>query len=110
MARLYQLAARVAALTGYRSLGAGGHTEAFPAAAPGGPNDPFAFEEKLADDFATRADAAEKLKVAITALRNTLTSEQQDILASTELLPGPPPGPWMEGIPSERQPGPEQQR
>jgi hypothetical protein len=95
---------------GDRSLSAAGHTEAPPEAASGGPNDPFAFEEKLAEDFATRAAVAEKLKVAITALRNTLTSEQQDILASTELLPGPPPGSWMKGTLSERQPGPEQQR
>lgn len=95
---------------GDRSLGAAGHGEPLLEAASGGPNDLFAFEEKLAEDFAVRAAAAEKLKVAIAALRTTLTFEQQDILASTELLPGPPPGPWMKGIPSKRQPGPEQQR
>lgn len=93
-----------------RSPGSHSLGETFPAAAPDGPNDPFAFEERLAEDFATRAAVAEKLKVAITALRTTLTSEQQDILASTELLPGPPPGSWMKGTPSERQPDPEQQR
>ena len=93
-----------------RSLGTAHHTEALPEAASGRPNDPFAFEERLAEDFAMRAAVAEELKVAIAALRTTLTSEQQEILASTELLPGPPPGPWMEDIPSERQPGPEQQR
>ena len=43
---------------------------------------PFAREEALADDVAKRAEAAQKLKSAIVALRTTLTPEQQAILAS----------------------------
>ena len=59
-----------------------------------GPRDPFAFQERLADDVTTRAAAAAKLKDAISALRTKLTPEQLEILASAEPPHGPPPGPW----------------
>ncbi len=58
-----------------------------------GPRDPFAFQERLADDVTERAVAANKLKDAISALRTKLTPEQLEILASAEPH-GPPPGPW----------------
>ncbi len=58
-----------------------------------GPRDPFAFQERLADDVTERAVAATKLKDAISALRTKLTPEQLEILASAEPH-GPPPGPW----------------
>jgi hypothetical protein len=67
----------------------------------------FALEERLIDDADRRATAAEKLKTAIATLRTTLTAEQQIILASTELLPGPPAHPWTKHLPSE---GPSEPR
>lgn len=73
-------------------------------AGPGGKPDPFAFQEKLADDVANRAVAAGKLKDAIAALRTTLTPEQLDILASADRPHGPPPGPW--GSPPDDAAGP----
>jgi hypothetical protein len=75
-------------------------------AAPDGAKNPFAFEEKLADDFAKRAAAAERLKAAIATLRTTLTPEQLEILASTGRSWGPPLGPWDKGGPSEEAAGP----
>ena len=86
-----------------------GPAAALPQEAPDGPN-AFVLEERLANDFLTRAVAAEKLKTAIAALRITLTPEQQTILASTELLPGPPPGSWTRVMPLEGQPAPAQLR
>ncbi|MBA1144296.1 hypothetical protein [Mesorhizobium neociceri] len=59
-----------------------------------GPRDPFAFQERLADDVTKRGAAAAKLKDAIAALRTKLTPEQLEILASAEPPHGPPPGPW----------------
>lgn len=63
-------------------------------AGPGGKADPFAFQEKLADDVTARAVSAGKLKDAIAALRAKLTPEQLEILASADRPHGPPPGPW----------------
>ncbi|TPI23334.1 hypothetical protein [Mesorhizobium sp. B4-1-1] len=62
--------------------------------ASGAARDPFAFQEKLADDVTTRAASAAKLKDAIAALRSKLTPEQLEILASADRPHGPPPGPW----------------
>lgn len=56
--------------------------------------DPFAFQERLADDLTKRAVSAGKLKDAIAALRTALTPEQLEILASAERPHGPPPGPF----------------
>jgi hypothetical protein len=56
--------------------------------------DPFAFQDRLADDLTKRAASAGKLKYAIAALRTRLTPEQLEILASAERPQGPPPGPW----------------
>ncbi|MDG4874370.1 hypothetical protein P9273_04555 [Mesorhizobium sp. WSM4935] len=56
--------------------------------------DPFAFQEKLADEVTKRAASAAKLKDAITVLRAKLTPEQLEILASADRPHGPPPGPW----------------
>lgn len=56
--------------------------------------DPFAFQDRLADDLTKRAASAGKLKDAIAALRTRLTPEQLEILASAERPQGPPPGPW----------------
>ena len=61
---------------------------------PGVARDPFAFQEKLADDVTARAASAGKLKNAIAVLRTKLTPEQLDILASADRPHGPPPGPW----------------
>ncbi|MER9307036.1 hypothetical protein NKJ06_19550 [Mesorhizobium sp. M0293] len=61
---------------------------------PGGGPDPFAFQEKLADDVTARAVSAGKLKEAIAELRAKLTPEQLELLASAEPPHGPPPGPW----------------
>ncbi|TSE02914.1 hypothetical protein C1D09_028170, partial [Mesorhizobium intechi] len=66
--------------------------------------DPFAFQEKLADDVTQRAVAAGKLKEAIAALRAKLTPEQLEILASAERPHGPPLGPW--GNPPDDAAGP----
>ncbi|TPK97981.1 MULTISPECIES: hypothetical protein [unclassified Mesorhizobium] len=62
--------------------------------APGAARDPFALQEKLADDVTTRAASAAKLKDAIATLRSKLTPEQLEILASADRPHGPPPGPW----------------
>lgn len=70
----------------------------------GGKPDPFAFQEKLADEVTKRAVSAGKLKDAIAALRATLTPEQLEILASADRPHGPPPGPW--GGPPEDAAGP----
>ncbi|MFB9980086.1 hypothetical protein ACFSQQ_20300 [Mesorhizobium kowhaii] len=87
--------------------GLGGHE------GPGGPDakgpeggtpDPFAFQEKLADEVTKRAVSAGKLKDAIAALRAKLTPEQLEILASADRPHGPPPGPW--GGPPEDAAGP----
>ncbi|ESY64018.1 hypothetical protein, partial [Mesorhizobium sp. LNHC232B00] len=56
--------------------------------------DPFAFQEKLADEVTKRAAAAEKLKEAIAVLRAKLTPEQLGILASADRPHGSPPGSW----------------
>ncbi|RWC45518.1 MAG: hypothetical protein EOS28_06075 [Mesorhizobium sp.] len=56
--------------------------------------DPFAFQEKLADDLARRAVSAGKLKDAIATLRAKLTPEQLEILASADRPQGPPLGAW----------------
>ncbi|RJT27786.1 hypothetical protein D3227_35585 [Mesorhizobium waimense] len=58
------------------------------------PRDPFARQERLADDVTMRAVAAAKLKDAIAELRTKLTPEQLEILASADRPHGPPPGPW----------------
>jgi len=75
-----------------------------PDAAPGGKPDPFAFQERLADEVTARAASAAKLKDAIAELRTKLTPEQLEILASAERPHGPPPGPW--GGPPEDAAGP----
>ncbi|MET2829593.1 hypothetical protein [Mesorhizobium shangrilense] len=62
------------------------------AAGPEAKRDPFAFQERLADDVTARAVSAAKLKDAITVLRTTLTPEQLEILASADRPHGPPPG------------------
>ncbi|TGS52932.1 hypothetical protein EN844_33095, partial [Mesorhizobium sp. M3A.F.Ca.ET.201.01.1.1] len=53
---------------------------------PGGPDqakrDPFAFQERLADEVTKRAASAAKLKDAIAVLRSKLTPEQLELLAS----------------------------
>ncbi|RWB56223.1 hypothetical protein [Mesorhizobium sp.] len=68
--------------------------------APGAPDqaqrDPFAFQERLADEVTKRAAPAAKLKDAIAALRGKLTPEQLEILASADRPHGPPPGPWSD--------------
>ncbi|SFP98755.1 hypothetical protein SAMN03159463_05323 [Mesorhizobium sp. NFR06] len=56
--------------------------------------DPFAFQERLADEVTKRAASAAKLKDAIAVLRTRLTPEQLEILASADRPHGPPPGPW----------------
>lgn len=56
--------------------------------------DPFAFQERLADEVTKRAASAAKLKDAIAVLRTKLTPEQLEILASADRPHGPPPGPW----------------
>ncbi|WFP60491.1 hypothetical protein [Mesorhizobium sp. WSM4904] len=75
---------------------------------PGGPDqgqrDPFAFQERLADEVTKRAASAAKLKDAIAVLRTKLTPEQLEILASADRPHGPPPGPW--GNPSDDAAGP----
>ncbi|MGO1079526.1 hypothetical protein [Inquilinus sp. CA228] len=48
---------------------------------PPGPKDPFDREQKLAEEFARRGQAAERLTAAIAALRTTLTPAQLDRLA-----------------------------
>lgn len=68
------------------------------------PQDPFAFQEKLADDMTRRAISAGKLKEAIAALRSKLTLEQLEILASADRPHGPPSGPW--GAPPDDAAGP----
>ena len=75
------------------------------AAGPGGKPDPFAFQERLADDVTARAVSAGKLKDAIAALRTKLTPEQLEILASADRPHGPPPGLW--GGPPDDAAGPE---
>ncbi|TPJ13307.1 hypothetical protein FJW04_20690 [Mesorhizobium sp. B2-7-3] len=65
-----------------------------PDAGPAGKPDPFAFQERLADDVTARAASAAKLKDAIAELRAKLTPEQLEILVSAERPHGPPPGPW----------------
>ncbi|TGQ42083.1 hypothetical protein [Mesorhizobium sp. M00.F.Ca.ET.216.01.1.1] len=67
--------------------------------------DPFAFQERLADDLTKRAASAVKLKDAIVALRAKLTPEQLEILASADQPHGPPAGlPW--GNPPDEAAGP----
>jgi hypothetical protein len=70
------------------------------AKAPGPGGDPFAMQERLADDVTARAASAAKLKDAIAELRTKLTPEQLEILASAERPHGPPPGPWG-GLPED---------
>jgi hypothetical protein len=48
---------------------------------PPGPKDPFDREQKLAEEFSRRGQAAERLEAAIAALRMTLTPAQLDRLA-----------------------------
>ncbi|WP_246673314.1 hypothetical protein [Mesorhizobium sp. B2-4-14] len=69
----------------------GGPQAKGPDAGLGGKADPFAFQERLADDVTARAASAAKLKDAITVLRAKLTPEQLEILASAERPHGPPP-------------------
>jgi hypothetical protein len=83
--------------------GTGGREVKDPDAAAGKP-DPFAFQERLADEVTARAASAAKLKDAIAALRTKLSPEQLEILASAERPHGPPPGPW--GGPPEDAAGP----
>ncbi|MBZ9797653.1 hypothetical protein [Mesorhizobium sp. ES1-4] len=71
-----------------------------PDAGPVGKPDPFAFQERLADDVTARAASAAKLKDAIAELRAKLTPEQLEILASAERPNGPPPGRW-DGSPDD---------
>lgn len=72
-----------------------GGPEAGGPAGPGAPDqarrDPFAFQERLADEVTKRAASAAKLKDAIAALRGKLTPEQLEILASADRPLGPPP-------------------
>lgn len=75
-----------------------------PGAGETGARDPFAFQERLADDLTERAASAAKLKQAIAALRAKLTPEQLEILASVDKPHGPPPGPW--GNPPDDAAGP----
>lgn len=85
-----------------------------PEAIPGGPpqfgsdaaKEPFAREETLADDFVKRAEAAQKLKSAIAALRTTLTPEQQATLASAFRPWGPGFDPGGRGRAPEDAAGP----
>ncbi|RUV64741.1 hypothetical protein EOA64_04510, partial [Mesorhizobium sp. M1A.F.Ca.IN.022.02.1.1] len=81
-----------------RGPGAPGGPEAGGPGSPGGPGqaqrDPFAFQERLADEVTKRAASAAKLKDAIAVLRTKLTPEQLEILASADRPHGPPPGPW----------------
>lgn len=65
-----------------------------PDAGPASNADPFAFQERLADDVTARAGSAAKLKDAIAELRAKLSPEQLEILASADRPHGPPPGPW----------------
>jgi len=74
--------------------GTGGPEAKGPDAGPGGKADPFAFQERLADEVTARAASAVKLKEAIAELRAKLSPEQLEILASAEHPHGPPPGPW----------------
>lgn len=69
-----------------------------------GDRDPFAFQERLADDLTERAASAAKLKQAIATLRAKLRPEQLEILASADQPHGPPPGPW--GNPPDDAAGP----
>ncbi|WP_137933588.1 hypothetical protein [Mesorhizobium comanense] len=94
----------------------GGPQAKGPDAGPGGKADPFAFQERLADDVTARAASAAKLKDAITELRAKLSPEQLEILASAERPHGPPPGPWggppndaagPRGLPNEGGPPPQ---
>ncbi|MDX8513438.1 hypothetical protein [Mesorhizobium captivum] len=91
-----------------RGPGTPGGPEAGGPPAPGGPDqaqrDPFAFQERLADEVTKRAASAAKLKDAIVALRSKLTPEQIEILASADRPLGPPPGPW--GNPPDDAAGP----
>ncbi|UDL92837.1 hypothetical protein LGH82_17445 [Mesorhizobium sp. PAMC28654] len=75
------------------------------AAGPEGKRDPFAFQERLADDVTARAVSAGKLKDAIVVLRTKLTPEQLEILASADRPHGPPPG--LLGNPPDDAAGPE---
>lgn len=81
-----------------------------PAAKPAANKDPFAFQEKLADEASRRAAAADELKKAITALRGVLTPEQLKTLASVERRAGPPPArrgaPWRNASDWNDMPGP----
>ncbi|RWC34706.1 MAG: hypothetical protein EOS70_14095 [Mesorhizobium sp.] len=80
-----------------RGPGAPGAPEAGGPGSPGGPGqaqrDPFAFQERLADEVTKRAASAAKLKDAIAVLRTKLTPEQLEILASADRPHGHPPGP-----------------
>ncbi|MDX8497400.1 hypothetical protein RFM99_03115 [Mesorhizobium sp. VK4C] len=91
-----------------RGPGTPGAPEADGPPAPGGPDqaqrDPFALQERLADEVTKRAASAAKLKDAIVALRSKLTPEQIEILASADRPLGPPPGPW--GNPPDDAAGP----
>ena len=84
--------------------GGPGGPEAKGADAAGGKPDPFAFQERLADEVTKRAVSAGRLKDAIAALRTKLTPEQLETLASAERPHGPPPGPW--GDPPDDAAGP----
>ncbi|WP_214476599.1 hypothetical protein [Mesorhizobium sp. dw_380] len=85
--------------------GPGGPEAKGPDAGPGGKADPFAFQERLADDVTARAASAAKLRDAIAELRAKLSPEQLEILASAERPHGPPPGPW--GGPPDDAAGPK---
>lgn len=51
---------------------------------PPGPKDPFDREQKLAEEFGRRGQAAERLAAAIDALRTTLTPAQLERLARAD--------------------------
>lgn len=98
------------------SDGPGGPEAKAPDAGPAGKPDPFAFQERLADEVTARAASAAKLKDAIAELRTKLTPEQLEILASAERPHGPPPGPGggppedaagPRGLPNEGSPPPQ---
>lgn len=77
---------------------------------PGKGPEAFAPAEHLADAAIARADAAEKLKSAITALRDKLTPEQVALLQQAERRMGPPPHPFPGPGPQDQRFGPPAER
>ncbi|MFE0753807.1 hypothetical protein ACFW16_07645 [Inquilinus sp. NPDC058860] len=70
----------------------------------------FAPAERLADAAIARADAAETLKSAITALRDKLSPEQVALLQQAERRMGPPPRPLPGPGPQDQRFGPPAER